>query len=264
MNNIIKKFKDYFSNVRYFGLLTGAGISAESGIPTFRGAGGLWRSYKCQNISSPQAWEKDPGLVWEFYNYRRYCMLDKKPNVGHGVLASVEEKMTMENKTFSLVTQNIDDLHLDAGSKNVTRLHGSIWQIRCCACKKIYNNRDVPITSAYENTQFDKEATSHKFKKEDLPHCDCGGVLRPHVVWFGEALEQHNVTQAVHTAEKCDLFMVVGTSCLVHPAAQFINMAKSNGAKVAIVNLDPTPADGMADFLFHGKSGDILPQLFDC
>lgn len=264
MNESIQKFKEYFKTIHYFGLLTGAGASAGSNIPTFRGSDGLWRTFPVQELASPQAWQRDPGLVWKFYNYRRYHMLDKKPNVGHQVLATVEKKMKAEQRTFSLVTQNIDNLHANAGSRNITRLHGSIWHIRCTVCKQVTHNRDVPITPAYENAHLDTDILPNKFSSENLPHCDCGGVQRPHVVWFGESLEQKNISQAVNTAQNCDLFMVVGTSCVVHPAAQFISLAKSSGAKVAIVNLDPTPADSLADFLFHGKSEEVLPEIFDC
>lgn len=189
------------------------------------------------------------------FNFRRENMLDKKPNPGHFALQKIEERFYQEEKTFSLITQNIDDLHFDAGSKNVTRLHGSIWQVRCTVCDTVIKNKDVPITSFYSTPKS-------QYTKEDIPKCTkCPGVMRPHVVWFGETLAMSDIHQATQTAQNCDLFMVIGTSCVVYPAAQFIHMAKSHGAKIAIVNLEPTPMDVIADFIFYGKSGEILPQI---
>ncbi|WP_372369646.1 NAD-dependent deacylase [Candidatus Uabimicrobium sp. HlEnr_7] len=256
-------FHSQLKKSRYVAVLTGAGVSAESNIPTFRGSGSnsLWKNHEVTQVACPQAWEKDPGLVWEFYNYRRKMMGDKKFNLAHKALADLEKKLQDQQKTFSLITQNIDDLHFDAGSKNVTRLHGSIWMVRCCKCGYVEKNREVPITNA-----FNQESSGEKnhYKVEDLPKCKqgCDGILRPNVVWFGESLSKSNINQAFLSAQNCDLFLVIGTSSLVQPASSLIQIAKSSGAKTAVINLEETVADHDADFVFHGKAGEILPELF--
>ncbi|BBM82723.1 SIR2 family NAD-dependent protein deacylase [Candidatus Uabimicrobium amorphum] len=263
MDNV-QRFREQLRKSRYVTVLTGAGVSAESNIPTFRGSGSssLWKNHEVTQVASPNAWNCDPGLVWEFYNYRRQMMQDKKFNMAHKALADLEKKLKEQQKTFSLITQNIDDLHFDAGSKNVTRLHGSIWMIRCAKCGHLQKNRDVPITPA-----FDQECTgeANRYTVDDLPQCqqqNCTGILRPHVVWFGEALRKQDINQAVLSSQNCDLFLVIGTSCLVQPAASFMQLAKSEGAKTAVINLEETVADHHADFVFHGKAGEVLPELF--
>ena len=257
-------FHELLRKSRYVAAITGAGVSAESNIPTFRGSGNnsLWKNHEVTQVASPNAWHKDPGLVWEFYNYRRQMMQDKKFNMAHKALADLEHRLKEQQKSFWLITQNIDDLHFDAGSENVTRLHGSIWMIRCVKCNHLQKNRDVPITPA-----FDQECTgeANRYTVEDLPMCqqqNCTGILRPHVVWFGEALSQQDIHQAALSAQNCDLFLVIGTSSLVQPAASFMQLAKSNGAKTVVINLEETVADHEADFVFHGKAGEILPELF--
>ncbi len=255
-------FQELLANTRRLTILTGAGVSAESGIPTFRGAGGLWRTYQATELASPQTWNANPGLLWEFYNYRRQIMLDKKPNPAHHAIAKIEKRFREENRQFHLITQNIDDLHLEAGSQNVTRMHGSLWLLRCCLCSQIVENRNVPITPSFEGSGSpDPKAKQSNFQKEDLPKCSCGGILRPHVVWFGESLAIEDMEKSHEVSRECDLFLVVGTSAVVYPAAGLSVIAQRSGAKVAVVNLEPTTTDQVSDFNFQGKAGEILPDL---
>ena len=265
MSSDVSAFQDVLTKARFVAVLTGAGISAESGIPTFRGAGGLWRNFEAQEVASPHAWERDPGLVWEFYNYRRTLMREKRPNAGHYALAELERKLYDAGRRFHLVTQNIDDLHLDAGTQHVTRLHGSIWQVRCTGCYEVYINRDVPITPAFEGTGDPEEADPKKFEAADLPRCPiehCRGILRPNVVWFGEALDHNDLDEGARAAMECDLFLVIGTSAVVHPAAQLVPVAKNSGAAVAEINAETTQVSELCDYTFHGNAGEWLPKLF--
>ena len=246
-------------------MLTGAGISAESGVPTFRGAGGLWRNFSAMDLATPEAWSADPGLVWEFYDYRRQIVLEKQPNPGHEALARFEKRWRDAGGAMRIVTQNIDGLHESAGSKDITRLHGSIWHVRCTGCERVFENRDVPITPAFAGCGSpDPDADARKFNASDLPECAvCGNVLRPHVVWFGEDLDSEVMNRAVDAARDCTTFIVVGTSAVVYPAAGLIPMARRDGVVVAEVNLEPTPATGMCDYAFQGPSGEVLPDLLD-
>jgi len=245
-------------------VLSGAGVSAESGVPTFRGAGGLWRRWSATDLATPEAWARDPGLVWEFYDYRRRRMADVQPNPAHRALAAFEERWTAAGHQLALVTQNIDGLHELAGSRNVTRLHGSIWHVRCLRCGAVTPNRDVPITAAYEGAGSpEPDAPSRRFGPEDLPRCACSGVLRPHVVWFGEPLGAEDLEGAVRAAERCDVLLVVGTSAVVYPAAGLIPLARRSGAVVAEINLEPTPATRDVDHHFCGPAGAVVPELLD-
>ncbi len=258
----IPDFQQHLATSRSITVLSGAGTSAESGIPTFRGAGGLWRRWSAQDLATPQAWNRDPGLVWEFYDYRRQVMADKGPNPAHTALASLEQRWTDADRGFNLVTQNIDGLHAEAGSKNITRMHGSLWHIRCLDCGMVQHNRTVPITPAFEGAgDPDPNAHAKRFSAADLPSCNCGGTQRPHVVWFGEGLDPDILEAASLAAMNCSTFIVVGTSAVVYPAAGLVPLARSNGAIVVEVNLDSTPATQHCDFVFQGKAGEILPDL---
>lgn len=219
--------------------LTGSGISAESGIPTFRGEEGLWKTYRAQDLATPQAFARDPGLVWEWYDWRRGLMFPKQPNAGHQVLAAWEEVFPQ----FALITQNIDGLHRKAGSRNVLELHGNIWQLRCTREGTLVENHESPLSPL-------------------PPLCpDCGEMLRPHVVWFGEALDPDVIGQAFSHSARCDLMFVVGTSAVVHPAASLPLAALEAGATVVEINPEPTPLTQHASFSFRGKAGDILPHI---
>lgn len=220
-------------------VLTGAGISAESGVPTFRGEGGLWKRFRAVDLATPEAFSRDPQLVWEFYNWRRELIAPLAPNPGHLALAEMERRLSAH---FTLITQNIDGLHQKAGSRNVIELHGNLWHVRCPRCSNVSEDRRTPLPG--------------------LPVCDsCGSLLRPHVVWFGETLEPQVLHAAFEAIENCDLMMVIGTSGTVQPAASMGIEAKRNGATVAEINLEPTPFSDFYTISVLGKSGEILPKL---
>ncbi len=218
---------------------TGAGISAESRVPTFRGTDGLWRNYSPERLATAEAFWEDPHLVWEWYDWLRGLIHAAQPNPGHLALAELQRR---EPDRFTLVTQNMDGLHELAGSHDVVKLHGDIWILRCTQCGRQGRNRQVPL---------------------DLlpPLCRCGGLLRPAIVWFGEMLPEDQWERAVHAAQNADTFITVGTSALVYPAAGLVQVARRSGARVAIVNPDPTPADELAEWILRGPAGEVLPRL---
>jgi NAD-dependent deacetylase len=219
-------------------VLTGAGISAESGVPTFRGADGLWQNHRATELATPEAFSRNPKLVWEFYSWRRSLISQVTYNAAHKALADLESKVTH----FTLVTQNVDGLHLLAGSKNVLQIHGNLWKVRCTACQKITTDRSSHLGA--------------------LPKCqECGGLLRPHVVWFGEALDATLLRQAIAASRDCQVMLVIGTSSLVQPAASLALEAKSAGATLAEINLEKTPHSHFMDFSILGKAGDVVPRL---
>lgn len=220
-------------------VLTGAGISAESGIPTFRGEGGLWKKFRPEELATPEAFSRDPNLVWEWYDWRRGIIAQKEPNPGHKVLARWEKIFP----AFSLITQNIDGLHQKAGSKNISELHGSIWKMRCTEEGTITENYEIPL-------------------KEIPPLCSsCRALLRPHVVWFGESLSSAILNKAFLLSSGCEVMFVIGTSAVVQPAASLPLAAAEAGAKIVEINPDPTPLTSYADLSLRGKAGEILPLI---
>jgi NAD-dependent deacetylase len=219
-------------------VLTGAGVSAESGVPTFRGADGLWRQFRATDLATPQAFARSSKLVWEFYNWRRELLAPLKPNPGHYALAQLENQVP----EFFLITQNIDGLHHAAGSRRVLEIHGSIWRVRCTRCGQVTETHTVPLPA--------------------LPACeDCGGLLRPHVVWFGETLDTLILVKAYDALSSCQVLLIIGTSGNVEPAASMGLHAKNYGTMVVEINLEPTPQSGSYDISILGKSGVILPLL---
>ncbi|MBX3347679.1 MAG: NAD-dependent deacylase [Nitrospira sp.] len=221
-------------------VLTGAGISADSGVPTFRGADGFWRQYRAEDLATPDAFARDPKLVWEWYNWRRELLAMKQPNAAHLGIVELERR----SPTFWLITQNVDGLHRDAGSRNLSEIHGNIWKVRCTGCHAVDENRDVPISI--------------------LPSClQCGSLLRPHIVWFGESLLAEDLQQCSTVLRSCDLLLVIGTSGVVYPAAGFASVAKDAGAFVAEINLDPTPQSSLVDVSLQGRAKDLVPLLLD-
>lgn len=219
-------------------ILTGAGISAESGVPTFRGKEGLWNKFRPEELATMEAFLQNPKIVWEWYECRRELMSKVKPNPAHYALRDLERIIDK----FSLITQNIDGLHQEAGSKNVIELHGNIKRNRCISCEEIYMD-----------LEFDS--------KEIPPRCRCGGMIRPDVVWFGEMLPQKALSTAFKSAQQCDIFMSIGTSALVSPASQLPIVALRNNAYVVEVNLEPTVISNMVHESIIGKAGEILPKL---
>ena len=221
-------------------VLTGAGISAESGIPTFRGADGLWKNYSATELATPQSFERNPKLVWEWYHWRRSIISKAKPNAAHYALVEIERKF----KRFLLLTQNVDNLHLRAGSKNVLELHGNIFRSRCVICNKVIES------------QLESEC-----EIDDLPKCNCGGHLRPDVVWFGESIPQDIWQKSLSFLSESDVAIICGTSSVVWPAAAIPQMAKTTGAKIIEINLEPTPVTPIVDVFLKGKASEILPEI---
>ena len=222
-------------------VLTGAGISAESGVPTFRGAEGLWKKFRPEELANFDAFIRNPQLVWEWYNYRRQLIETVTPNQGHIALARIEQGVD----DFTLITQNVDNLHRRAGSKHVLELHGNIMQSYCIECGA---KDDHPDFSG----------------ENKVPRCKtCGGLVRPDVVWFGEMLPQHVFEEAERAAQRCSLFICVGTSAIVYPAASLPMAAKQAGAYTIEVNIERTEQSRIFDETILGKAGDILPSIAD-
>ncbi|MBD3414569.1 MAG: NAD-dependent protein deacylase [Candidatus Aminicenantes bacterium] len=218
---------------------TGSGVSAESGIPTFRGKDGLWRQFRAQDLATPQAFADNPRLVWEWYDWRRQIISEKKPNPGHQALAEWSKMFP----SVHIITQNIDGFHQKAGSEDIHELHGNIWKLRCTEQGTIREDHTVPL-------------------KETPPRCPkCGALMRPHVVWFGEALDMDVLNQAVSLSSKADVMFVVGTSALVYPAASIPFTALESGVKVIEINPESTPLTSNADISIRGKAGDVLPKI---
>ena len=219
------EFRNLLSSSKHLVILTGAGVSAESGVPTFRGAGGFWRTYQAQQLATPEAFDENPSLVWEFYHYRREVMGSKHPNPAYTAIADIEKRFSEEGKQVVVITQNIDGLHKRAGSSNILELHGNLFKVRCTKCHSVEINEDSPICEALRDRGApEPDAVSARIPVEDLPRCTkagCGGLLRPHVVWFGESLDGHVLVAADEHLDSCDLCLVVGTSSIVYPAAMF-------------------------------------------
>ncbi|KAF7491768.1 NAD-dependent protein deacylase sirtuin-5 [Sarcoptes scabiei] len=257
----MEDFHNVFNRSSKIVVLTGAGISAESGIPTFRGEGGFWRKYKSEELATPEAFAKDPGLVWQFYEYRRQLVQSKEPNLAHKALTLLESKFLRDcpQRQVIVVTQNVDELHRRAGMKRVLELHGSLFKTRCTQCKTVKINYKNPIVPALDKIQLDEPDRS--IDPNDLPRCDkCSGLLRPHVVWFGEQLDSFVLKQAEGLMSVTDLLLVVGTSSIVYPAASLVPQAANRGVVVAEFNLEQTAASDYAKFFFKGPCAQTLPK----
>ncbi len=230
----------WIAEARRITVLTGAGISAESGVPTFRGNDGLWQTYRAEELATPQAFARDPKLVWQWYDWRRGVISKCKPNRAHIALKALQQDKSLQ---FSLVTQNVDGLHDLVGSLDVLKLHGDIWNLRCTCCSYNETNRNVPL--------------------EHLPPTcpKCNAHLRPDVVWFGEMLQMQIIQSAIESAVNCDLFLVIGTSALVQPAASLPLEAKFSGAKVIEINLEPTAISQYTDLSLYGAAAKLMPLI---
>lgn len=218
---------------------TGAGISSESGIPTFRGKDGIWNKLKPEELANFTAFIKNPGMVWEWYNHRKKIIHEAKPNAAHITIAEMQNHFN----DVSVITQNIDNLHRRAGSKKIYELHGNIERNFCINCKKFYN----------EELDF-----SH-----GVPECECGGLIRPDVVWFGEYLPEDQFLGGEKAAITSDVFFVVGTSAVVYPAAGLVYTAKQSGSTIVEINIEETPLTSIADYSYFGKAGEILPSILE-
>lgn len=223
-------------------VLTGAGVSAESGVATFRGAGGLWEGHPIAEVATPEGFERNPELVWQFYNQRRASLRSIQPNPGHRALVALEDRLGSDR--FALITQNVDGLHQAAGSRNILELHGRLSRVRCTACAYIADRPDEDLPP--------------------MPRCPtCTARLRPDVVWFNEMLPQRIWREACEQTGQCQCFLVVGTSAVVYPAAGLIRMARAVGARVLEFNLEATPASSAADVSLFGPSGETLPAVIE-
>jgi NAD-dependent deacetylase len=221
-------------------VLTGAGISAESGVPTFRGEDGLWKKFRPEELATFDAFMANPKLVWEWYEYRRKIIQEIKPNPAHVALVEFQKYFDK----FDLVTQNVDGLHQQAGSENAIELHGNIRRNKCIRCDTRYETLDNAIQGI-------------------PPKCACGGNIRPDVVWFGEMLPQDAINYAFGVSSDCDLFFSVGTSAIIHPAASLPLIAKRSGAYVVEANIEPTEISRVVDESLIGKAGEIMPFLVE-
>lgn len=222
-------------------VLTGAGISAESGVPTFRGKEGLWGKFKPEELATMDAFMANPELVWEWYSWRRDLLNKVKPNAGHRALGELEQL----SARFTLITQNVDGLHHQAGSKNVLELHGNIMRNKCADCGR-------PFESTVD---IDPQA---------IPACpDCNGQIRPDIVWFGELLDSKTIDTAFAESDRADVFMSIGTSAIVQPAATLPFSAKRSGATLIEINPEPTPLSDLADYRIDKPAGEFLPRLVE-
>jgi NAD-dependent deacetylase len=229
-----------FGRFRRVAVLTGAGISAESGVPTFRGRDGLWRHYRPEELATPAAFRRDPELVWQWYDWRRGLIGSCAPNPAHQTLAGMEARLP----GFTLITQNVDGLHQLAGSRRVLELHGNIWRMRCTREGTTLTDRTSPLP-------------------EIPPRCaECGALLRPDVVWFGEGLPDEILQAAFEAAAACDVMLVIGTSAVVQPAASLPLAARRNGAALVEINPEPTPLTHLADLSLQQPAAQALPELW--
>lgn len=235
-----KKLADRLKRAYHITILTGAGISKESGVPTFRGKDGLWNNYQVQQLATPETMHNEPELFWRFYHWRRKLLSDVKPNLGHYACVDMENHFG----DFTLITQNVDNLHRQAGSSQVLELHGNINRSLCTSCSFSINSTSVP-------EEFD-----------GVPKCpECGAMLRPDVVLFGEPLPENIINEAQQSSASCEVFISVGTSAVVQPAASLPFIAKANGAYVLEINKEETALTASADETIFGESGKILPLL---
>uniref|UniRef100_A0A2K6SXL6 NAD-dependent protein deacylase sirtuin-5, mitochondrial n=1 Tax=Saimiri boliviensis boliviensis TaxID=39432 RepID=A0A2K6SXL6_SAIBB len=239
-------FRKCFAKSKHIVIISGAGVSAESGVPTFRGAGGYWRKWQAQDLATPLAFAHNPSRVWEFYHYRREVMVSKEPNAGHRAIAECEARLGKQGRRVVVITQNIDELHRKAGTKNLLELHGSLFKTRCTSCGVVAENYRSPICPALSG--------------KGCEEAGCGGLLRPHVVWFGENLDPAILEEVDRELAHCDLCLVVGTSSVVYPAAMFAPQVAARGVPVAEFNTETTPATNRFRFHFQGPCGTTLPE----
>lgn len=235
-----------FSRTDFVVVLTGAGVSAESGIQTFRDAGGLWEEHDIYEIASPEGFRRDPRKVWRFYAARRDQAKDCHPNPAHRALVALEQRL---GDRLLLVTQNVDGLHRRAGSTRIVEMHGNLFRSKCTAigCDGYHVPWDDP--------------KSHEPEMPVCPHC--GSLARPDVVWFGELLNRRDLRTVEDAVQRCTVFVAIGTSGAVYPAAGLAHAARRAGARTVLVNKDPAENLGEFDIFLQGKAGETLPVLFD-
>ena len=236
---MIDRVASWIRDAEHVTILTGAGISAESGVPVFRGAGGLWRQYRPEQLATPQAFAREPELVWEWYLWRRGRIAEAQPNRGHLAIAQLQR----ERRGVTLLTQNVDGLHARAGSPAVIELHGNLWRVRCAR----------ECGAAHEDSAPAAPRTELR--------CQCGAWLRPDVVWFGEPLDPAAMNAATAAVGDADVVLVVGTSAVVYPVAALPQMARQRRARVVEINPEETPISGDVDVALRGAAGEVLPAI---
>ena len=222
-----------FERIVFF---TGAGLSSESGIPTYRGAGGIWKEYNYEDYACQRAFDRDPEKVWDFHDKRRAAVAACEPNAGHALIAQTQR----DKPATAIITQNIDGLHARAGGRDVMELHGSLWRVRCDRERVIREDLSVPIAAR---------------------KCTCGGYLRPDIVWFEDALDRRVLDRAVETLAKADLIISIGTSGVVYPAADLPRIAVEAGAVAVEINLEDTPVSHLYQHRLRGKASEVLASL---
>lgn len=227
----LPSFED-FERIVFF---TGAGMSKESGVPTFRGPGGVWKSYDYHNVACQEAFDRNPGGVWEFHNYRRSIVSQADPHPGHAIIADLAR-----TKAVTVITQNIDGLHQVAGSDGVVELHGSLWRVRCDACGARREDRDVPLEELW---------------------CACGAYWRPDIVWFGDMLREESLGRATEALLGCELLVSIGTSGTVHPAALLPDIARQIGATLVEINVEETPVGALYQHHLRCPASEGLARL---
>lgn len=226
-----------FSDYAHIVFFTGAGTSAASGVPTYRGKGGIWKEYDYEAYACQSAFERDPDRVWEFHNFRRDLVAKCAPNAAHTLIAELESQRP---EAITVITQNIDGLHQLAGSRTVHELHGSLWRVRCDACGATHEGREVPLANL---------------------HCSCGAYWRPDIVWFGDALRGETLRTAMKASLEAELFLSIGTSGVVYPAAQLPSMARQGGAVCVEINTEPTAISDVHHHILRGDAGEVLAGL---
>jgi len=260
------KFLKLILEAQRLSILTGAGVSAESGIPTFRGKDGLWNKYNLTELATLYAFEEDPLRVWKWYLWRMRLIASARPNAGHRAIAEMEKLFP----NFLLITQNVDGLHRRAGSRKLVELHGNIFEGKCRSCSKHYSEEELSRIFPLADKNYLRELSEEEFKERilnglkerELPECFiCGSLVGPGVVWFGESLPENALSQAFKAAENCDVFFSVGTSALVQPAASLPLIAKRQGAILVEVNPEETPISSYCDFTFRAPSSEVLSEI---
>ncbi|WP_461867220.1 NAD-dependent protein deacetylase [Thermococcus sp.] len=242
---MIEEAAKLLARSRFAIAFTGAGISAESGVPTFRGFNGLWKKYRPEELATPEAFWKNPRLVWEFYMWRMNLIRKAKPNDAHYALAELERMGILK----AVITQNVDDLHREAGTKNLIELHGNIFRVKCTSC-------------SYREYLKESGRVDEFLQEKDVPKCpNCGSLLRPDVVWFGEALPEDTLDKAFRLAERAQVCIVIGTSGIVYPAAYIPQIVKERGGTIIEINVEKSGITPIADIFLRGKAGEVMDKI---
>uniref|UniRef100_A0AAY5EX53 NAD-dependent protein deacylase sirtuin-5, mitochondrial n=2 Tax=Electrophorus electricus TaxID=8005 RepID=A0AAY5EX53_ELEEL len=258
------EFREVFSKAKHVAIITGAGVSAESGLPTFRAASGHWRKWKTQDLATAQAFSRNPSRVWEFYHYWRELAIRAEPSAAHRAIAECEARLSKQGRSVVIITQNTDELHRRAGSRHVLEIHGNLFRTRCLNCGDVETNHQSPICTALKGKgDPDPSCSDANIPVEDLPRCNqggCDGLLRPDVIWFGETLDSHVLTKVEKVLDACDLCLLVGTASVVFPAALFAPQVAARGVPVAEFNIRPRAATSSSTYHFQGPCATTLPN----